>query len=238
MSDEATERLRHLWLEYVDATGPGGHIDYLVWYYANDDGDEDFPPSNLQEKYPNEDYMDNICEFIGRCTNLESLGLRATHYLDLQGLVWKPASTGLKHIYMHRAYIDFDVLKRLLSAADGEASNIVAMSLNFVELLDHTWKDVFDHLMRADAMRYLNISDLNYARFGESAEFRSYSYRPTTDTCVIWTENDADEEGLDDVVKKILDAGGCVSDNLDSQAVNAGYKSSDWKIITGHERRL
>jgi hypothetical protein len=225
MSDEATRRLRHLYLEYVDATGPGGDSSYLGWAEDENgyDGDEDFLPSNLQKKHLNYDYMPDVCKLVSRCSNLESLGLHATHYLNLDELDWKPVSTGLKNIYIYRAIVHFNTLKKLLSAADGESCNIVAMKLGYVQLLDHTWAEIFDHLVRAGAMKYFNIEDLNYAHRGVSAHLRRFNGRLWENSDTIWTENAVDEDRLQDVVKKVLDAGGLVGRYLDEAAELAGY---------------
>ncbi|CAI6336743.1 unnamed protein product [Periconia digitata] len=223
MSDEATERLKHLYLEYVDATGPGGSSNYLVWAEEGDDGDESFPPSNLQKEYPNHVYMHHICELVGRCINLESLGLHATHYLNLDELDWKPAAAGLRNIYIYRAVIHSDTLIKLLGAADGRPSNIFAVNLNEVHLLDHTWARVLDHLLQADALQYFNIRNLNYALHGESAELSYYNNRPMENISPIWTNEEDDEERLESIVKKVLDAGGLVGDNLEQVAKEAGY---------------
>ncbi|KAF2473453.1 uncharacterized protein BDR25DRAFT_341510 [Lindgomyces ingoldianus] len=228
MSDEATRRLRHLYLEYVDATGAGGDNSYLLWAEDENgyDGDEGFPPSNLQEKYLNYDYMPDICILVGRCSNLESLGLHATHYLNLDELDWKPSGTGLRNIYIYRAMVHFDTLKKLLSAADGESSNIIAMKLGYVQLLDHAWVEIFDHLLRADAMKYFSIEDLNYAHRGGSAHLRAFNCRLWENCNTIWTENAVDQDRLQDIVKKILDAGGLVGRGLDDVAGQAGYDTN------------
>jgi len=228
MSDDATRRLRHLYLEYVDATGPGGDRSYLIWAEDEnaDDGDDGFPPSNLQEEYPNYDYMPDICDLVGRCSNLESLGLHATHFLNLDHLDWKPSGTGLKNIYIHRAMIHVGTLKKILSAADGESSNLAAMKLSYVQLLDHTWADVFDHLMRANVIKYLSFEDLNYAHRGTSAHLREFNNRQWETCSTIWTENPADKDRLADLAKKVLDAGGLLGEFLDDEAEMAGYGAS------------
>jgi hypothetical protein len=142
------------------------------------------------------------------------LGLHATHYLDLNELGWKPSSTGLKNLYIYRARVPFATLKKLLSAADGEPSNIVAMRLECVELMDHTWEEVFDHLTRADAMRYLNVENLNYAWCGTSAHLREFNNRLWENCSIIWTENPPDRHRLQDLANKVRAAGGVVSDYI------------------------
>jgi hypothetical protein len=217
MSDEATARLRHLYLEYCDASGPGGDRSYLV--YADDDegddGDEYVPLSNLQEQYPNEQYMLDVCTLVGRCHNLESLGLHATHYLDLDTLDWQPSGKGLQNLYIYRAIVHSNTLKKLLSASDGTTSSTVALHLNYVQLLDSTWTDVFDHLFAADTMKYFGISDLNYAHRGESAHLRRFNNRQYENSSSIWSEYEEDESRLEGLIAKVLDGGGLISQHLD-----------------------
>lgn len=108
--------------------------------------------------------------------------------------------------------VHFDTLKRLCSAADGQASSIAAMKLHYVQLLDHTWAEIFDHLMGADPMKYFDIGDLNYAHRGASASLRLSNSRPCENSSLIWTENSVDEERAKDIVTKVLDAGGHVTE--------------------------
>lgn len=225
MSDEATGRLQHLYLEYIDATGPGGDNEYTRWAEdeEGDMGDDDCPLSNLQEQYPNENYMDDICSLVGRCSNLVSLGLHATHYLDLDELDWKPTEAGLKNLYIYRAKVSFKTLKQLLSAADGESPNIIAIKLSYVELLDHTWSEIFDHIMRADAIKLFSIDNLNYAHRGDSAHLREFNSRIWENASTIWTDNSADLLRLQNLVKKVLDGGGLVGKYVEDEIEEAGY---------------
>lgn len=227
MADEVCQRLCHLYLEYVDATGPGGSNDYLHWAEDDqEDGDEEFPVSNLQEIHPNRDYMPDICRLIGRCTNLESLGLRATHYLDLDELDWNPQGSGLQSIYIHRARISLHALKKLLSAADGKISAICALRLEYVHLLDRTWAEIFDHLIQVNGIKYFGVKDLNYALRGTSAHLREFNNRPWENCNNIWSEHDADRRRLRDLVKNVLDNGGFVGNMLEDEATEAGYDVS------------
>lgn len=225
MSDDATSRLRHLYLEYVDATGPGGDRSYLIWAEddTGEDGDGHVPLSNLQQKYPNVDYMPRVCAMVDRCRNLESLALYATHYLDLDTLSWQPNGKGLRNISIERAIVPFHTLRQLLSASDGDFSNVVALKLNYVQLLDHTWSDVFDHLLKSDTMKYFSVDDLNYAHRGESAHLREYNNRQWENSNTIWTENEVDKDRLNDLVKRVLDAGGLVGRDMGYVAEELGY---------------
>jgi hypothetical protein len=60
--------LKHLYLEYIDGTGPGGDLYYTrSWQGDNDsEGDEEYPYSNLQKKFPNVEYMDDVFKLVNR----------------------------------------------------------------------------------------------------------------------------------------------------------------------------
>ncbi|KAF2651542.1 hypothetical protein K491DRAFT_781776 [Lophiostoma macrostomum CBS 122681] len=217
MSDDATARLRHLYIEYCDASGPGGDRSYLM--YADDwegyDGDEYVPLSNLQQEYPNEEYMPDVCRLIGRCHNLESLGLDATHYLALDTLNWRPSGRGLQNIYISRGIVPCKTLRKLLSASDETTSNIFALHLDYVQLLDSTWANVFDHLLASETLKYFAIDDLNYAHRGESAHLRQHNVRQWENSSAIWSEHQEDLYKLQEVIEKVAADGGLLSPGLD-----------------------
>jgi hypothetical protein len=50
--DSFLKRLGHLFVGATDATGPGGSKAYLGDANEHGDGDDDYPPSNLQQQYP------------------------------------------------------------------------------------------------------------------------------------------------------------------------------------------
>jgi hypothetical protein len=49
LSDEKLGRLQHLYLEFIDGTGPGGSTSQLVYYDEESDDDGEVEFSNLQE---------------------------------------------------------------------------------------------------------------------------------------------------------------------------------------------
>lgn len=125
LSDETCARLKHLYQEYIDATGPGGSSHYLIGWGQDHYGDEDISTSTLQEEYPNAEHGEHILHIVERCPNLESLGLVGTHHLHGDLMVWSPASgKGLKSLFLQLVYIAPDNLIGLMSSPSfSEASS-------------------------------------------------------------------------------------------------------------------
>ena len=96
IQDDMAMQLRHLFLEYIDDTGPGGDRAYEFDARYNDDEHSSPHYSNLQKHFPNMDNMDGIRSLVSRCRNLESLGLRGTQCCNLKSLIWRPIKDGLK----------------------------------------------------------------------------------------------------------------------------------------------
>lgn len=236
MSDEATQRLRHLYIEYLDASGPGGGGKLLSWHDHIIGLSPDVCSSNLQEEYPNPKYMSDVCKLIGRCTNLESLGVRATHPLHLDELDWKPRKKDLKNFYIYRAVVRYDTLKRLFSNADGEPVTDVAMTLGHIQLLDYTWAKVFERLLRVPTLIYLGVEGLKYAPGGESAHFigepvRIQNRRYLRSWSGIFTKNTSDKHRLKDIIKKAKATGGVVGEIFDLPYRSAvpGVRYTRWE---------
>jgi hypothetical protein len=55
---------------------------------SDDDGEVEF--SNLQELWPNDEHVSNVCDIVNPCSNLESLGLCGMQYIDGDLLKWTP----------------------------------------------------------------------------------------------------------------------------------------------------
>lgn len=183
LSGDFLKRLRHLYLGFINASGTVGSRDYLRWFEEDDDGDDGVPFSNLQERYPNTEYMNGIFKIVKRCPNLESLGLSGTQMLDFDLLEWQPRAGGLECLYLKRATVKVDSLKQLLSPAlvlDG-SSPLFSVWLDEVELRTRTWFDVFEHLLQCPSPSYFNPNNLTYARYSEFPEFKVYAYRPWED---------------------------------------------------------
>ena len=219
LSNHAAARLRHLYLEYTDATGPGGSLEYTNWYWEYDivdDGSEGHPYSNLQEHYRNNDYMSNLWVFVSRCRNLESLSVAGTQLLDCSAMDWQPEADGLKRVHLSRAAMTYDNVVQLLSPSGRRGSNVVALWLEDVELMDRTWTDVFQYLITCEAIKFLEIWNLNYHRLGESSDFRGhYDGRPWENSAEIWSHNEEDGERLADLVQTVLQRGGKLGRNLE-----------------------
>ena len=210
LSDEACLRLRHLYLEYCDATGHGGSR----MYERDPDGAPDtmeyrnIRPSNLQQLYPNTQYMGDVCTLIGRCKNLISLGLRATHFLDLETLDWRPTGNGLQNLYIYRAIVGSETLKRLLSGSDGSTCHTVAVHLDNVHLLDSTWSRIFGHPMTTAPLKYFGVSNINYAYRGSSSHLKELNNRPWENSAIMWSRHADVRVALKHIVKKTVKAGG------------------------------
>ncbi|KAF1954782.1 hypothetical protein CC80DRAFT_594825 [Byssothecium circinans] len=187
ISNEIAARLKHLYLEYIDGTGPDGDLDYTSCWQGDDDsdGDEEFPLSNLQQRFPNKEYSSWVIGLVNRCHCLESLGLTETQRIRFEGLDWRPAANaGLKTLYIDRAIMSAENLFTLLSPPSNSASSpngskspstkyptsedpaektscspITAFHPKNIRLLDSTspssWGDIFTYLKD-------NCPDLRY----------------------------------------------------------------------------
>ncbi|KAI0538644.1 hypothetical protein GGR58DRAFT_287960 [Xylaria digitata] len=215
--DNVKRQLKHLYLEVVDETGPGGKFYPLPFGDYAGSGNEDphqdgaqtsiehsaYAPSNLQAQYPNRDHQNEIWAFIESCNNLESLGLHCTHYLSLDRLNWKPGpkSRGLRALYLNRVYANAQTLINLLTARDCEETrDSVARRVDFTAVRIYRdggdWSTVFSWLSDAcPRLEFLHAKNLTY--FSTHEHF--------CPTCVndmgdreIWTQNFADEATLRD----------------------------------------
>jgi hypothetical protein len=220
ISDGVAMHLRDLYLEYIDGTGPGGDLSYLrSWRGGRAEGDENYPFSNLQRRFPNTAYMEGISSLVLRCQNLESLGLVCTQHLDCQYLEWQPLQKGLRSVYIHRAAITSENMIRLLSPSQGLSEscvpNIEAVYIDEVELMGGTWAAVFEHLLECPSLTYLHLYNIVYSKHGTSAHMRTDNDRPYENVTVMWTENEDDEESLNKLVRKVVSGGGEVSDDME-----------------------
>ncbi|KAF1955911.1 hypothetical protein CC80DRAFT_548973 [Byssothecium circinans] len=203
-SNERCFRMKRLFLEYADATGPGGSKQYLYGDGQFEEGDEDVPYSNLQERNANQENMHHIRDVVSRCTNLESLGLSGTQHLDANLLQWSPApGKGLKSLYLSRVRLDADRLIHLYSYLEGSPTSespIVSSFLHDVQLSKGTWETVFKGLIDCPNLSYFVPSDLDYVR---GHPFKQYPCRPWEDSSIIWSDSMNDEDtlkALDDVL--------------------------------------
>ncbi|CAJ2512745.1 Uu.00g008640.m01.CDS01 [Anthostomella pinea] len=184
MSQEARDRLKHLRLKIVDATGPSGDRSYLhEWeqqYITNNHSYQDgaltmadncvYTPSNLQTKYPNREHQGGLWALVRSCHNLESLGIESTHYLSLDRLDWKkgPGSKGLKALALRRVWTDIDSIMKLLSldtGSDFSQSSIRRLDFSDVKVYKDggTWSTLFEALVEnGPDLEWFPMSNLSY----------------------------------------------------------------------------
>lgn len=183
MPERLAHRLKKLFLAYTDATGPNGSNNYLHESSETHDGDDNYPLSNLQEEYPNPQYTYAMFNIVSQCPNLQVLGLVGTHFLDGNLLDWKSKATSLESILISRMNITSKNLIKLLSPPAHhltmDSSVLTNIELEWVDLTDGLWEEVFKHLTTCPRLAYLNPKDLSYARNGRSAHF-SMTLFPST----------------------------------------------------------
>ena len=217
MPDTVVLRLRNLYLEFVDATGPGGDLAYTISRQgdSDSDGDEDYPFPNLQREFPNTAYMHDMCELINRCRNLESLGLIGTQCVSLEGLDLRPTNGGLRNVYLSRAVATLEKMQMLLSPGKENAPvKIEAFGIQEVQLMNETWETFFADLLAAPSLLYFHVWNLVYNKYGESAHLAEFNNRPWENSSVIWTENYHDKERLHDVIRAVQERGGSVTEEM------------------------
>ncbi|CAI6333667.1 unnamed protein product [Periconia digitata] len=165
VSDALASQLKHLYLEYIDGTGPDGSLEYIVVHEGDRRsvrGSEHHPLSALQRQYANLDCMEALCDFIRRFQNLESLGLSGTHCADLRTLEWRPVQNKLKTIFMERVKLTADLLLQFLASDGVLDSGVETLDLCEVEMVDGTWETVFKRLTECKSLRYLCTEDSGY----------------------------------------------------------------------------
>ncbi|KAF2014964.1 hypothetical protein BU24DRAFT_451879 [Aaosphaeria arxii CBS 175.79] len=211
LGDEMLGRLRHLYLRYMDATGPGGSKAYLSCFDENTDGDERVGMSNLQKEYPNRTYGPDLCKIVNRCPNLESLGLAGTQHIDCTLLDFKPRrGGGLRMLYLDRVKITFEKLIELFSTDEGGvASELRSLWMHDVELQTGTWGDVFQHLIKnCPELSYFCPDSLVYDRNGESSDLKEYHYRAWEDIQPVFTADYRDVELVQELINKVVKQAG------------------------------
>ncbi|OHF02215.1 hypothetical protein CORC01_02495 [Colletotrichum orchidophilum] len=199
LSQDARDRLRQLRLVIVDETGPSGSAEYTRTEEENNDGDRttilgSVAPSNAQVAYPNREHQDALWAFVASCPNLESLGIEATHYLNLDILQWESPKFGtknLRNLSLRRLWANVPSLLQLLSAAPLSKQDSVIRRVNLDDIKIHwdggNWEDVFAHLrtncpglelFRAEQLTYFS----NHPRY-------EHNNRPWENYNDIWTDD-------------------------------------------------
>ncbi|KAH6882813.1 hypothetical protein BKA58DRAFT_434574 [Alternaria rosae] len=176
IQNDMAMQLRHLFLEYIDGTGPGGDRAYEFDTRYNDDEHSGPHYSNFQKHFPNTDNMDGIRSFVSRCRNLESLGLRSTQCCNLKSLIWRPIKDGLKSLYINRAITTSSALLSFLSLSTGiseseSTSKIVSVELVDVGLQDTAWSSIFDYLGSSALLSYVDVKDVVMERSDRRSVF-------------------------------------------------------------------
>lgn len=210
MSEGLVTQLRHLYLAISDAAGPGGSKDYLIWADEDEDGDDGFPLSNLQEEFPNGEYAATVFNLAARCPNLESLGIVGTHVLDAESCAWTAHYPKLKSLLLKRIKISADRLRCLTVLPDRPAAEAQLSKVLLEEVfLDHgEWHDVFGWWVLYPALIYVHVQNLFYSRNGSSSHLAAWNGRPREDSREMWTEHAPDEDALAEVIRVVIKRAG------------------------------
>ena len=210
-------RLRHLYLEIIDGTGPCGDLEYTRYGDMSDDDGDGCLYSNLQHKHPNETHFPALCTFVSRCTHLSSLALVGTQCIDLATLVWRPETPGLQNVFLSRVTCTAELLISLLSPPSGEPSApgaapgfspIETLQLENVRLWSGTWKSVFEHLTSAaQHLMHIRVYNVIYDPWGESGHLEERNGRPWENVDVVWTEDEGERKSLAKVIRGVQEGG-------------------------------
>ncbi|CAG9991070.1 unnamed protein product [Clonostachys byssicola] len=243
MSQAARDRLKNLFIGIQDATGAAGCHEYIrhPWTRTEDlDGTVldsrgtvlQNPPSRLQLYRTNRHYQYHVWEFISSCHNLTSLGVKATHYLDLRNLTQESYSRlhGLKELYLSRVYVDMKSILRLLLPKEWDKTTPASLqNLTLADVKMHpdggTWCQVMqflsDHCANLD---YLSLSRLSYFCDHPRACPRDQMHRKPAE--IIATRNEEDIESARRIVERFLRREGGILNYPDvylHMAVELGY---------------
>ncbi|KAF2652027.1 hypothetical protein K491DRAFT_681671 [Lophiostoma macrostomum CBS 122681] len=195
-------RLRHLRLQVVDATGAYGHR-----WYGNISYDEaNIENSNLQEAYPNGDHSSGIQSIVRRCTNLKTLGVSVAQEVHLDLAAWTPNGGGLETLYLHRTTHTAEELIRIMSPAHDfrGADRLYAIWLEEVVLKSGTWLQVFTHLLARPSFSYLRVDNLGYDKHGASSHLWETPDYPTEESEHIWSLSKTDHTSLNRLVRHLI----------------------------------
>lgn len=226
--------LRHLLLIITDRTGAGGAFGLSSHQHeeGNDDGAgsfEEYPvnmPSNWQYEYPNRapHHETAFWCFIAACSNLESLGIQATHYLDLDQLGDFRPRRGLKVLSLSRLWTSTGSLLQLLSTGatgDGAGrpwSPIRRVNMDDVKikapppwrgedaLTTETWARVFGHLEEQCAeLQFCRAVHLSYFKAHPAFCPRKTGFAAPRKP---WSWYTADGFALDNLVRMLVQRAG------------------------------
>ncbi|KAH8646795.1 hypothetical protein BX600DRAFT_518819 [Xylariales sp. PMI_506] len=241
LSDGVKSQLKHLWMSIVDKSGPGGSPGNRYEHDVDDEGyvyqdgtledieESGYIPSNLQLKYPNREYQNEVWQFIKSCKTLESLGLKSTHYLDLTRLEWAPGSNsqGLKSLSLERIHTSAAALIALLGARDDEASAPALQRAKFRDVKIYgdggLWGTVFEWMTKScPDLEFFQPYNIGYL---SPHPYFSFNNRPYENGRVIWTEGEADEPTMLRLIRKLVQKAGGPEYYPDH------VEDYDWEII-------
>lgn len=210
MSEGLMTQLQHLYIAISDAAGPGGSKDYLIWADEDEDGDDGFPLSNLQEEFPNDEYAAAVFNLAARCPNLESLGIVGTHVLDAESCAWTAHFPKLKSLLLKRIKISADRLRSLTVLPDRPATEAQLKKVLLEEMyLDSgEWNDVFAWWVLHPALVYIHVQNLFYSRNGPSSHLAVWNGTLWEESREMWTEHAPDEDALAEAIRIVIKRAG------------------------------
>ncbi|PSN71156.1 hypothetical protein BS50DRAFT_570561 [Corynespora cassiicola Philippines] len=173
--DLLLERIRHLYIQVVDGTGPWGNDEYDRIYSFADDYMDETPYSNLQQLYPNRLHQQGVFDLIKKCKRLRSLGITGTQHLDLDSLEWARGKNELEILYLKRMRISATKCLEILSPGHAQALSDFRMErvqFSEVELKDGVWETIFKNLEKTPSLQFFGAENLDYMFMGDSSVFR------------------------------------------------------------------
>ncbi|KAF7556917.1 hypothetical protein G7Z17_g1083 [Cylindrodendrum hubeiense] len=215
MSSDARGRLRTLRISIVDETGQDGNDEIEN---VSDPGEEGvangaslydgIPPSNLQAEFPNREHQDGLWEFVASCSNLESLSIQATHFLDLDQLKWlkSPQSRGLRFLSLNRIWTSISSMIELLRPHPEYTASPQVRSIALYKVKVHTnggnWSELFSYLKNdCPDLACCEAEQLTY--FSEHPNFQ-WNNRIWENYNAIWTEQKEDWDELRDMARSLI----------------------------------
>lgn len=220
MTQEVRDKLKHLYLGIVDLSGPGGEYENIPNVVVDRDhiydrtvDDQDYPRSNVQSTYPNRVVQQSLWDFASLCPNPESLGIRGTHFLDLDRLNWNQGSTsrGLRVLHLKRVWASISTIINLLSPSPslGGPSNVSRIWLWDVKIKPDggNWADLFKFLLICPELELAVFRSLNY--FTGHAKYdhvHRMAYGDLSDA--VWTTDKSELKPLHRLCRKLVQRAG------------------------------
>jgi hypothetical protein len=195
ITQEKRDRLKHLYLEIVDESGCCGSNRYTVSQDLDDEvvngeveDDYYYPRSNVQWEYPNRKHQNGLWDLVSSCPNLESLGIKCTHFLDLDQLNWQksPNSRGLRVLSLERVWASVSTILHLLQPHPSTKStaHLRRIMLKEVKLKEDSenWSEIFQYLNRdCPQLDFSSLYNLSYFAAHENYEHNNRPYENVSD---------------------------------------------------------